>query len=132
MRERDQRSLAPEHPEGRVLWKSLFRVVGERTSEIEMGPKANEKASQRLNPLRPHCSPSGASLRFHPVRSNTSRGSDMGAEIVCQVIGRPDQITFIWSEGPASFEPYQLNGQGLVNFRNLAQQARQELSNVVR
>ena len=56
----------------------------------------------------------------------------MGAEIVCQVIGRPDQITFIWSEGPASFEPYQLNGQGLVNFRNLAQQARQELSNVVR
>ena len=56
----------------------------------------------------------------------------MGAEIVCQVISRPDQVTFIWSEGPASFEPYQLTGQGLVNFRNLAEQARKELSYVVR
>src|SRR5690242_7221824 len=56
----------------------------------------------------------------------------MGAEIVCQVIGRPDQVTFIWSEVPASFEPYQLTGQGLVNFRALGQQARQSLSDLVK
>ena len=56
----------------------------------------------------------------------------MGAEIFCQVVGRPDQVSFIWSQGPASFEPYQLTGQGLVNFRSLAQQARQALSEVVR
>ena len=56
----------------------------------------------------------------------------MGSEIVCQVIGRSDQVTFIWSEGPASFEPYQLTGQGFVAFRNLANQSREALSVLVK
>ncbi|HEX8202648.1 MAG TPA: AAA family ATPase, partial [Isosphaeraceae bacterium] len=56
----------------------------------------------------------------------------MAADIVCQVLGKPAQISFIWSDGPASFPPYELTGNGLKKFRDLARQAREQLSNLVK
>src|SRR5262245_50479161 len=56
----------------------------------------------------------------------------MAADLVCQVIGKADQVTFIWSDGPASFPPYDLTGNGAKRFRDLARQARQQLRNVVK
>src|SRR5271163_1723905 len=32
------------------------------------------------------------------------------ARIVCQVLHRSDRVSFLWSEGAASFEPYHLEG----------------------
>ena len=39
------------------------------------------------------------------------------AHIVCQVIGRPDRVSFTWSEGAGAFDPYEMTGQTLLNFR---------------
>jgi hypothetical protein len=41
------------------------------------------------------------------------------ARVVCQVLVRPDRLTFLWSEGPASFEPYHKTGTNLQEFRAL-------------
>jgi WD40 repeat protein len=42
------------------------------------------------------------------------------ARIVCQVLHRADRITFLWSEGAASFEPYHLEGTERANLLDLA------------
>ncbi len=42
------------------------------------------------------------------------------ARVVCQVLVRPDRLTFLWSEGPAAFEPYHKSGGELHEFRELA------------
>jgi WD40 repeat protein len=42
------------------------------------------------------------------------------ARVVCQMLVRPDRLTFLWSEGPAAFEPYHKSGGNLHEFRELA------------
>jgi WD40 repeat protein len=49
------------------------------------------------------------------------------ARVVCQVVPRADRLTFIWSEGAASFEPYHLTGAEQTAFDAVAAQARQAL-----
>jgi len=50
------------------------------------------------------------------------------ARIVCQVLQRPDRVTFIWSEGKASFPPYHLRGGEAAALQRLAAQARSQLA----
>jgi WD40 repeat protein len=50
------------------------------------------------------------------------------ARIVCQVLHRPDRVTFIWSQGSTSFPPYHLRGEKLNELRRLADQARREVA----
>jgi WD40 repeat protein len=49
------------------------------------------------------------------------------ARVVCQVRARPDRVTFLWSEGSASFESYHLTGQEFKEFQDLARQAADSL-----
>jgi WD40 repeat protein len=51
------------------------------------------------------------------------------ARIVCQVLHRAERITFIWSEGSTAFAPYHLRGPKAEEFRRLAAEARERLSN---
>ena len=51
------------------------------------------------------------------------------ARIVCQVLHRPERITFIWSEGSTSFAPYHLRGPKTGEFRRLTAEARERLGN---
>src|SRR6516164_4104010 len=44
----------------------------------------------------------------------------MVARIVCQVLHRADRVTFLWSEGMASFEPYHLEGAKRASLVHLA------------
>ena len=44
------------------------------------------------------------------------------ARIVCQVLHRAERISFLWSEGPASFEPYHLEGAERTALLDLAGQ----------
>jgi WD40 repeat protein len=44
------------------------------------------------------------------------------ARIVCQVLHRLDRITFLWSEGGASFEPYHLEGAESAQLLQIAGQ----------
>lgn len=53
------------------------------------------------------------------------------AQIVCLLSVAPDRATFTWSEGPASFEPYELGGQVFREFKELATEAREKLSGLV-
>ncbi len=50
------------------------------------------------------------------------------ASIVCQVVGRSDRLSFIWSDGAASFEPYHLAGAERDALLTLAAQAREALA----
>lgn len=50
------------------------------------------------------------------------------ARIVCQVLHRPNRVTFIWSEGKSFFPPYHLRGAQVEAFRRLAGQARMQLA----
>jgi WD40 repeat protein len=50
------------------------------------------------------------------------------ARIVCQVLHRADRITFLWSEGAASFEPYHLEGAERANLLGLAGQIHAKLA----
>jgi WD40 repeat protein len=50
------------------------------------------------------------------------------ARIVCQALQRGQRLTFLWSTGPASFEPYDLTGTAWHDFQRLAAQARQRLA----
>jgi len=50
------------------------------------------------------------------------------ARIVCQVLHRPDRLTFIWSQGSASFAPYHLDGEKAEAIRQLARQASEGLA----
>src|SRR5581483_8844152 len=47
--------------------------------------------------------------------------------IVCQVLQRGDRISFLWSEGAAAFEPYDLTGTDKAQFEHLAGEARRRL-----
>jgi hypothetical protein len=58
-------------------------------------------------------------------------GIEVMADVVCQVIGKPDQVELIWSAGGGWFKPYVLNGMELTNFRELARAARKELETLV-
>jgi Novel STAND NTPase 1 len=52
--------------------------------------------------------------------------------IVCQVIAdKPDQLTFTWSDGINSFEPYFLNRLPLAVFREAVRVARNRLTDLV-
>lgn len=53
------------------------------------------------------------------------------ARIVCQVIHRPGRVTFVWSEGAASFEPYHFEGHVLQRLYQAAREGRQALSRCV-
>ncbi len=39
------------------------------------------------------------------------------ARVVCQVLHNPDQLTFLWSDGTASFAPYHLTGSHFQEFQ---------------
>jgi hypothetical protein len=49
------------------------------------------------------------------------------ARIVCQVTVNPDQLTFTWSDAPASFPPFHVTGQGLLDFRDTARERLRDL-----
>lgn len=51
--------------------------------------------------------------------------------IVCQVIYRPERVTFVWSQAGTSFEPYHLAGEELEAFDLAAQLARERLAQAV-
>ena len=53
------------------------------------------------------------------------------ARIVCQILHRPNRITFVWSEGAASFEPYHLQGTEAEAFHKAAHAARQTLARLM-
>ena len=53
------------------------------------------------------------------------------AHIVCLLNVEADSASFTWSEGPASFEPYTLDGQGFVMFTQLTEQLRGNLRDLV-
>lgn len=53
------------------------------------------------------------------------------AQIICQVDSQPDQVSFTWAEGPASFAAYHLTGQLSIRFRDTAATARRSLSLLV-
>ena len=50
------------------------------------------------------------------------------ARIVCQVLHRADRITFLWSEGAASFEPYHLEGAERASLLEIAGQIHAQLA----
>jgi WD40 repeat protein len=50
------------------------------------------------------------------------------ARVVCQVVRRADRVTFLWSNGTASFEPYHLDGTEREQFDRIAGQAREQLA----
>ena len=50
------------------------------------------------------------------------------ARVVCQVLVRADRLTLLWSEGPASFPPYTLEGHAFTELAHLADQAREQLA----
>ena len=52
--------------------------------------------------------------------------------VVCLVNVEPERATFTWAEGPASFEPYQLEGLDFLDFKDFAENTREKLSNLVK
>lgn len=53
-------------------------------------------------------------------------------DVVCLLNFENEAATFTWSEGPASFEPYKLEGQMFAEFRDLSTELRQRLSDLVK
>ena len=53
------------------------------------------------------------------------------SHIACLVSVGQDRASFTWSQGPASFEPYQLDGQVFSEFQEIAHEARKRLSDLV-
>jgi hypothetical protein len=51
--------------------------------------------------------------------------------IVCQVENQLDRISFTWSQGKDSFEPYHLGGDLAQDFADLAKELRAKLADVV-
>ncbi|MCC6421588.1 MAG: hypothetical protein IT429_25495 [Gemmataceae bacterium] len=49
------------------------------------------------------------------------------ARVVCQVLFRPGRLTFVWSNGTASFEPYHKTGTALEEFHALLRQTDERL-----
>jgi WD40 repeat protein len=50
------------------------------------------------------------------------------ARIVCQISHRADRITFLWSDGSTSFEPYHLEGQAHADLLSLSAQIHASLA----
>src|SRR6516165_9496952 len=50
------------------------------------------------------------------------------ARVVCQAVARKDRVTFLWSEGTASFPPYTLDGAAFADLARLADQAQRLLA----
>ncbi len=55
----------------------------------------------------------------------------MVARIVCQVLQRPDRVTFVWSQDDAFFEPYHLDAAETTQFYQAAGRAQQQLARVL-
>ncbi|MSU76502.1 MAG: hypothetical protein EXS16_00245 [Gemmataceae bacterium] len=51
------------------------------------------------------------------------------ARIVCQVLHRKDRITFIWSDGVASFPPYHVEGDERASLLRIADQIHPRIAN---
>ncbi|MBI3409325.1 MAG: WD40 repeat domain-containing protein [Planctomycetes bacterium] len=54
------------------------------------------------------------------------------AHIVCQVVRRPERITFLWSQAEAAFEPYHLSGEELEALLHAVKDARRLLAEATR
>ena len=54
------------------------------------------------------------------------------SNVVCLLNVESDRATFTWSEGPASFEPYKLEGMIYKDFQESAAVAREKLANLVK
>jgi hypothetical protein len=54
------------------------------------------------------------------------------ASIVCELVAKPEQVSFTWSEGPASFAPYQRTGQYLIIVRRLVEEATKRPGDLVK
>ena len=54
------------------------------------------------------------------------------SNVVCLMNVEADRATFTWSEGPASFEPYTLEGMVYKDFHEIAAEAREKLANLVK
>ena len=54
------------------------------------------------------------------------------AHVVCLLNASADRATFTWSEGPASFEPYELSGQVFQDFKAISGEVREKLSDLVK
>jgi formylglycine-generating enzyme required for sulfatase activity len=54
------------------------------------------------------------------------------SHVVCLLNVEADRATFTWSEGPASFEPYKLEGMVYKDFQEAAAEAREKLADLVK
>ena len=54
------------------------------------------------------------------------------AHVVCMMNVEADRATLTWSEGPASFQPYTLDGIVYRDFREIAADARERLADLVK
>jgi hypothetical protein len=54
------------------------------------------------------------------------------SKVVCLMNVEAERATFTWSEGPASFEPYTLDGMVYQDFKEIAAAAREKLANLVK
>lgn len=54
------------------------------------------------------------------------------AHLVCLLNVDSDRATLTWSEGPASFEPYELEGLVYREFKEICQNAREKLANLIK
>ena len=54
------------------------------------------------------------------------------SRVVCLLSVEADRATFTWSEGPASFEPYTLDGLVYKEFKQTAEAAREKLADLIK
>ena len=54
------------------------------------------------------------------------------SHVVCLMNVEEDHATFTWSEGPASFGPYKLDGMVYNEFKEIAAEAREKLADLVK
>jgi formylglycine-generating enzyme required for sulfatase activity len=71
-----------------------------------------------------------ADREFGPVRFLPLQEYVM-SHVVCLLNVDADRATFTWSEGPASFQPYTLDGMDYSDFQEVAEAARTKLADLV-
>ena len=54
------------------------------------------------------------------------------SRVVCLMNVEADRASFTWSEGPASFEPYKLEGMSYQEFKEIAETVRERLADLVK